>query len=293
MQHECNAYSRFPAHIVPYVTTYYGRAHIDVVINDTDTWNSNAVTVQREYGVVLERHVASLAEVMDSSDVFNSVTLPLNKSQLACFNTQPTALRVTTGSTTRRAGPVSFGVLHAAAAERLVFDLQSPRHLLFHLNHLVMCVEYIHSLGIVHCDLKPENIFVRVIAATAARVNQVVLVIGGFDRSRVFEVSGDRVNWTKSTPPHLESPCEPEMDVFSLGLVFLCLLYQQQLYPSMVGWIKRQMIKCERKGQVCSPAHALLFMSRLTKTGRPNSRFALSGPLGHFMQKAYWQNSAA
>lgn len=260
----------------------------------------------------------------------------------------------------------SFSSLNAAACQRFIAELRSFPHLLHHLRHLLHCMQFIHSVGVVHNDLKPHNLLLRVVDSTETHVTESQLVIADFDVSVVFPIDSrtGEVKWnetqkagkatigwgpemyhssvtvdqvdavllrdgqltyintekqrrhlltTSTLKQHQERVkqlkqlvvrdcyCEylrhhplasTAFDVFSMGLIFLSLLYRCSLSVDVCVWVKHQMVDCHtRTGTHCSPGHVLLYHDVRTSTTSTTVTMAINDRLnlaitdGHFVQR--------
>ena len=174
----------------------------------------------------------------------------------------------------------SFHILARAACQRASADLCSSTQCKKHFVQLLHCVRYIHEQAVVHMDLKPRNIFARVMSASAASVHSFKLVLGDFDLGCVAPSPSAKCKWSRYkhhghgtegfyfgyyysksrnyTQFEREHPPSPEFDIFSLGIVFLCMLHGSTL-STMHHWVRLQTRKCKRHGDArCTPAHVLL-----------------------------------
>jgi serine/threonine-protein kinase len=119
--------------------------------------------------------------------------------------------------------------------ERIRQTPVSPRIAFDVLDQLAGALQYIHSCGIVHCDVKPENIFLSRIAGEPRRRNQVKLLDFGLS----LRSEGDEQN-AAGTPPYLAperilgQPPSSAADVYSLGAIFYELLSGRTPYAGQV-----------------------------------------------------------
>jgi len=93
------------------------------------------------------------------------------------------------------------------------------------IEQVAWALRYIHSRDIVHCDLKPENIFLTQSEEETRRRNHVKLI----DFGLAFRPSGQPAK-VSGTPPYLAperlrgAPPSPQADLYSLGVLFFELL---------------------------------------------------------------------
>ena len=203
---EHSAVKRFPSIQNSFIVTTYCRAYCEGTLLDLITAplaSCAPVTPKhisdgkRVMGILMERCVASLADVLRADSFVDSDNCVTRAARfLVGFEWQ-----TTTSSSDDQSRP-SFASLCEATCVRLLADLRDPQLLIPHFIHLCHAVRYMHAYGVVHGDLKPENVFVRVVQSTPTAVAAVLLVIGDFDCSHVFDVQFDHahcptsVNWT-------------------------------------------------------------------------------------------------
>lgn len=200
---EHTAAKRFPSVRNCFIITTYCRAYCSgtllslmsasVATSSTNTNTSDSQAqrcqsdVRRVMGILMERCVASLADVMWADDLIDSNSLATNVARsLFGFEWQ-----TTTAACDDDTRPL-FSSLCEATCGRLLCDMRDPCLLVHHFIHLCHALRYMHTYGVVHCDLKPENIFVRAIRSTPTAVSAVQLVFGDFDCSLVFDVKYDQ-----------------------------------------------------------------------------------------------------
>jgi hypothetical protein len=231
------AVKRFPSVKNGFIITTYCRAYCDgsllslitaPIASPSASDRHQQLDSERVMGILMERCVASLADVMWADDLIDSnLTVSTAARSLFGFEWQTTSAPC--DSETRP----SFGKLCEATCTRLLGDLRDSASLLHHCVHLCYAVRYMHMYGVVHCDLKPENVFVRVLQSTPIAVSSVQLVLGDFDCSHVFDVAVDRsglpvsVNWTGKQntiahgtfgyAPNVYSPLLPFSDALSIA----------------------------------------------------------------------------
>ena len=181
-----------------------------------------------------------------------------------------------------------------ATCRRIISDFGSSS-LLVHCIQLCRCVKFLHSKSVIHTDLKPSNIFVRALEATATTVDRIELVIADFDCSYLYDkplindLFSDHIGtlgfheclYSRLTT--FESAVKKSkyyeafmnkykegyfgVDVFGLGMVFLMMIYRVHIDVVFAHWIKHEISTCSRQQNeniFCSPAHVLLYHSQIT-----------------------------
>ena len=166
--------------------------------------SSSASNEQPVTGLLMERCVGSLSDALATDSCFTS-QMTVKDSALAttAFTWQPTQ-HIRELANRRREKSITrppFHSLCTATCQRLLADLRSLPHLLHHLRHLALAVSFIHSYGVIHGDLKPHNVFIRVLEADNDHVTRLELLLADFDCAAVFpyteSASGRTVNWEK------------------------------------------------------------------------------------------------
>lgn len=100
----------------------------------------------------------------------------------------------------------------------------APKWVLRMMHQITSSLSYVHKKGIIHMDVKPDNILIKVTDG------EIVFQLCDFNISRFKEGSvdldGDKVYMA---PEILKNRCFYKSDVFSLGLVYLSLLNGEDL----------------------------------------------------------------
>jgi serine/threonine protein kinase len=137
-------------------------------------------------GILVERTVGSLNEVFKTDYIFaDDMTInPKRNNPLlrSVFEWQVTHHPDDTSSD--RDKRRLFSDLCMCTCQRLIADIRVLTSLYHHFHHLAHCVRYMHEKGVLHCDIKPNNIFVRAIESTSDAVTRVQLVLADFDLAR-------------------------------------------------------------------------------------------------------------
>merc|ERR1719416_371944 len=104
------------------------------------------------------------------------------------------------------------------------------------MQHTLSAVAYCHSKGVIHKDLKPENVMMS--SARGAPVQDLHVVVVDFGLAQMFSNPGDRLQEIAGTPPFMA----PEVwagsfgkgcDVWSCGVILFFMLSGQ--YPFMAS----------------------------------------------------------
>ncbi len=112
------------------------------------------------------------------------------------------------------------------------------------LDQVAGAVRYIHGRDVVHCDLKPENIYLSKVEGEPRRSNQIKLLDFGLSWRR--ETMPDPK--LGGTPPYLAperlrgAPPSPLCDVYSLGMVLYELIAGQLPYSGTVSQLIEQQL---------------------------------------------------
>lgn len=108
----------------------------------------------------------------------------------------------------------------STVADRLNVRLYSPREAAQALTHLAHALDYAHSLGYIHCDLKPSNLMLD---------NQGRLYLADFGLVKSIGRRGNEP-FAFGTPPYMApeladgAPADVRTDVYALGVVLYEML---------------------------------------------------------------------
>jgi serine/threonine protein kinase len=132
----------------------------------------------------------------------------------------------------------------ASLRDRLDEHALPPRIACDVLDQLSSAVRYAHSRGVVHCDLKPDNVFLVRVAGENRRVNLAKLLDFGLS----FHAD-QRTNQHGGTPPYVaperlrgKEPT-PRCDVYALGVIFYELIAGRRPYMGSVMEVIEQQLE--------------------------------------------------
>ncbi|XP_017758254.1 PREDICTED: eukaryotic translation initiation factor 2-alpha kinase 1-like isoform X2 [Eufriesea mexicana] len=118
----------------------------------------------------------------------------------------------------------------------------TPQAMIIAILTQILCgLDYIHSRGIVHHDIKPSNIFI-------STSGQLQIQLGDFglacplQRENHHSILGTHMY---AAPEQLQGKCDPKSDIYSLGIVLLELLV-----PTRTHMERIEIINSLRKGQI-------------------------------------------
>lgn len=107
----------------------------------------------------------------------------------------------------------------------VVEKMHIPHWISLMMYHISSALSHVHKNGIVHMDVKPENILIKRSNASGVLCDDIVFQLCDFNISRIGEgmvdLDGDKVYMA---PEVLKNRCYFKSDVFSLGLIYLELI---------------------------------------------------------------------
>jgi hypothetical protein len=126
--------------------------------------------------------------------------------------------------------------------QRMRRQWPSPRLAAELLEQVGGAVRYIHERGIIHCDLKPENLFLTRVAAARSTLNHVKLIDFGLS-FRVDTLPDEEASGTVPymAPERMDGgPPTPACDVYSLGVLLYELIAHRRPYEGATMDILRR-----------------------------------------------------
>jgi len=207
---EISALSEFPRWKTPFVVTASFRAFyvkppskpkssaksvlLSMTVADIQRQSSSAPRcglreeLSRERrGVILERCVGSLHDGIQTDFLFTKdMVIDSSVNYGNAFTWQYTYHHSET-TVEQRAKRMSFDDLCRCTCQRLIAELRNVYALYHHFHHLAHCVLYIHERGVVHGDIKLQNILIRVTACTHTSVDSIQLLLADFDCASAYK----------------------------------------------------------------------------------------------------------
>jgi serine/threonine protein kinase len=281
---ELQIYHCLPIHPTPYTVTMYGQ-----LTKYPST--SDPVGTREQCGLLLERCVTSLSVIIKLNRLFDE---NLNIIQLNNGNNN---IEIIENKLSKHLDH-AFYRLALNTTKQLLRELRDYKfHLIRHFIHLCECIKFLHSRNVIHHDIKPHNILVRVLECHKNNTNndnasnlQTQLVLTDFDCAVYYQHQKKRTKFTPCTVTYApwdyyanmvdaeqQVICEdqypsPAFDVFSLGIVFLEMLYGVPITGCMAklvfsAYMKRIISNSNASSSLsylattmpCSPAHVLLY----------------------------------
>ncbi len=131
----------------------------------------------------------------------------------------------------------------ASLRDRLDEHQLPPRIACDVLDQISSAVRYAHGRGVVHCDLKPDNVFLVRVAGENRRVNLAKLLDFGLSFRKDLQNSGHG-----GTPPYVAperlrgAEPTPRCDVYALGVILYELITGQRPYQGSVMELIQQQL---------------------------------------------------
>ncbi|XP_076283709.1 eukaryotic translation initiation factor 2-alpha kinase 1 isoform X2 [Lasioglossum baleicum] len=138
------------------------------------------------------------------------------------------------------------------------------------LTQILCGLNYIHSRGIVHHDIKPSNIFVSMSGNMHIQLGDFGLACP-LQRENHRSILGTQMY---AAPEQLEGKCDPKSDIYSLGIVLLELLIHTKTHMELVEIItsvKRGHIPTMLTATYPKWAHIVSQLVQVDPTKRPST----------------------
>lgn len=95
-------------------------------------------------------------------------------------------------------------------------------HILQEMKQLAQCVEWLHSKGVVHGDIKPTNILYK-----DSQLLISDMMMPAF--SHVLRLRDTPGTYDYFSPEHFSSLLSPASDIWSLGVIFLEMFHRKKV----------------------------------------------------------------
>ena len=138
-------------------------------------------------GVILERCVGSLHDGIQTDYIFTK-DMTIDPA-VVCGNafTWQYTYHHSESTIEQKAKRSLFDDLCRCTCQRLIAELRNIYTLYHHFHHLAHCVLYIHERGVVHGDIKLQNILIRVVECTHNSVESIQLLLADFDCASAYK----------------------------------------------------------------------------------------------------------
>ncbi|XP_029053340.2 eukaryotic translation initiation factor 2-alpha kinase 1-like [Osmia bicornis bicornis] len=120
-------------------------------------------------------------------------------------------------------------------------EMTSQTMIIAILTQILCGVDYIHSRGIVHHDIKPSNIFISMSGRLQIQLGDFGLACP-LQRENHRSILGTHMY---AAPEQLQGKCNPKSDIYSLGIVLLELLVHTKTYMERI-----EVINGLKRGQI-------------------------------------------
>ncbi|XP_076638827.1 eukaryotic translation initiation factor 2-alpha kinase 1 isoform X2 [Colletes latitarsis] len=120
-------------------------------------------------------------------------------------------------------------------------ELTSQAMIIAVLTQVLCGLDYIHSCGIVHHDIKPSNIFI-------STSNRLQIQLGDFGLACPLQSENHHSilgTHMYAAPEQLQGKCDPKSDIYSLGIVLLELLVHTETHMERI-----EIIQSLKRGQI-------------------------------------------